>query len=292
MKLVTFDKDNSTQIGVVTEDGVLDLSTCGVSLPTDMLGLIELGDEGRRRLDEALQKGAGEMLSLDSLNLRQPILRPPKILAIALNYAEHVAESATEKPAVQMWFNKQSTCATGPFDPIDLPVVSDKLDYEGELGVVIGRRCRHVPAERAHEVIFGYTVINDVSVRDWQRAAQTFQIGKSFDTHGPFGPYIVTPDEIDNPQDLDIRTLVNGEVRQDSNTRHMIYKIDEQIAHLTKAFTLEPGDVLATGTPSGVGAAMTPPNFLKEGDTVRVEIEKVGAIENLVVREKGDTVIR
>ncbi|HKI75021.1 MAG TPA: fumarylacetoacetate hydrolase family protein, partial [Pseudomonadales bacterium] len=214
-----------------------------------------------------------------------------KILAIALNYAEHVAESATTKPAVQMWFNKQSTCANGPFDPIDLPVASDKLDYEGELAVIIGKRCRHVPKERAHEVIFGYAIINDVSVRDWQRAAQTFQIGKSFDTHGPFGPYIVTPDEIEDAGNLNIRTLVNGEVRQDSNTKHMIYKIDEQIAHLTTAFTLEAGDVLATGTPSGVGAAMDPPNFLKAGDVVRIEIEKLGAIENPIVKEKGDTVI-
>ncbi|MBD3649011.1 MAG: fumarylacetoacetate hydrolase family protein, partial [Pseudomonadales bacterium] len=183
-------------------------------------------------------------------------------------------------------------CANAPYDPFDLPVASDKLDYEGEPGVVIGKTCRHVPADRAHEVIAGFTVINDVSVRDWQRAAQTFQIGKSFDTHGPFGPYLVTPDEIGDPQDLDIKTWVNDEVRQDSNTKHMIYSIREQIAHLTTAFTLEPGDVLATGTPSGVGAAMDPPHFLKEGDVVRIEIEKVGVIENKVVKEAGDTVIR
>lgn len=290
MKLVTFEKGNSTRIGVWTDGGVLDLSTCGVDLPNDMLSLIESGDAGMEKVRDAVAKG-GELVSVDGIRLRQPIIRPPKILAIALNYAEHVAESATNKPAVQMWFNKQSTCANGPFDPIDLPVASDKLDYEGELAVIIGKRCRHVPRERAAEVIFGYSIINDVSVRDWQRAAQTFQIGKSFDTHGPFGPYIVTPDEVGDPQDLDIRTLVNGEVRQDSNTRHMIYKIDEQIAHLTTAFTLEAGDVLATGTPSGVGAAMNPPNFLKAGDVVRIEIEKLGAIENRVEKESGETVI-
>lgn len=291
MKLVTFDEGNTTRIGVWTDDGILDLATCGVHLPADMLSLIEMGDEGLQQVRDAVAKG-GNVLSVDAIHLRQPVIRPPKILAIALNYAEHVAESATNKPAVQMWFNKQSTCANGPFDPIDLPVASDKLDYEGELGVVIGKRCRHVPKERAMEVILGYTIINDVSVRDWQRAAQTFQIGKSFDTHGPFGPCIVTKDEVDDPQDLDIRTLVNGEVRQDSNTRHMIYPIDEQIAHLTTAFTLEAGDVLATGTPSGVGAAMNPPNFLKEGDVVRIEIETLGAIENKVVKEPGATVIR
>ncbi|MEX0941893.1 MAG: fumarylacetoacetate hydrolase family protein [Pseudomonadales bacterium] len=291
MKLVTFSIHGALKIGVWTDEGVLDLSSCGVDLPGDMLTLIQMGDTGLDQVRTAIEKG-GDILSVDAIKLVQPILRPPKILAIALNYAEHVKESVTEKPAVQMWFNKQSTCVTGPFSPIDLPKVSDKLDYEGELGVVIGKRCRHVPRERASEVIFGYTVINDVSVRDWQRAAQTFQIGKSFDTHGPFGPYIVTPDEVDNPQNLHIRTLVNNEVRQDSNTKHMIYKIDEQIAHLTTAFTLEPGDVLATGTPSGVGAAMNPPNFLKEGDICRVEIEQVGAIENKVVKETGDTVIQ
>lgn len=291
MKLVTFAKDNDTQIGVWTDDGILDLSTCGIELPGDMLSLIEAGEAGMQRLRAAVAQG-GKLLPADSVRLRQPIIRPPKILAIALNYAEHVAESATNKPAVQMWFNKQSTCATGPYDPIDLPVVSDKLDYEGEMAVIIGKRCRHVPRERAAEVIFGYSIINDVSVRDWQRAAQTFQIGKSFDTHGPFGPWIVTPDEITDPQNLNIRTLVNGEVRQDSNTRNMIYKLDEQIAHLTTAFTLEAGDVLATGTPSGVGAAMDPPNFLKAGDVVRVEIENLGAIENRVVKESGETVIQ
>lgn len=290
MKLVTFEIDGNTRIGVWTDDGILDLSTSGVDLPGDMLSLIQSGDAGMARLNEAVSKG-GELHSMDKIRLRQPILRPPKILAIALNYAEHVAESATVKPPVQMWFNKQSTCANGPYDPIDLPVVSDKLDYEGEMAVIIGKRCRHVPRERVQEVIFGYSIINDVSVRDWQRAAQTFQIGKSFDTHGPFGPWIVTPDEIDDPQNLNIRTLVNGEVRQDSNTKHMIYKLDEQIEHLTKAFTLEPGDVLATGTPSGVGAAMDPPNYLKEGDVVRIEIQNLGAIENRVRKEPGDTVI-
>ena len=285
MKLVTFHHDGTDRVGILQERGVLDLSK--TNLPATMLELIEMGEDGIAQLGNVVSLG-GELIAVDEKDLRQPIIRPPKILAIALNYAEHVKESLTEEPPVQMWFNKQSTCANGPYDDIDLPLVSDKLDYEGELGVIIGKRCRHVPAERAMDVIFGYTVVNDVSVRDWQRAAQTFQIGKSFDTHGPFGPCIVTRDEIDDPQDLDIRTLVNGEIRQDANTRLMIHSIAEQIEHLTKAFTLEPGDLLVTGTPSGVGAAMTPPCFLKEGDVVRVEIEKIGAIENRVVREPAD----
>lgn len=290
MKLVTYDSDRGPRAGVWTDEGVLDLADNDPALPADMLALIESGDAATSHLRELVSKG-GRLLSVSEDRLRQPVLRPPKILAIALNYAEHVKESLTEQPAVQMWFNKQSTCATGPFDPIDLPAVSDKLDYEGELGVVIGKRCRHVPADRAMEVIFGYTVVNDVSVRDWQRAAQTFQIGKSFDTHGPFGPWIVTRDEIEDPQNLPLRTLVNGEVRQEANTNLMIHPIARQIEHLTKAITLEPGDLLVTGTPSGVGAAMDPPCFLMAGDVVRVEIDGVGAIENRVRQEVLKTVI-
>ncbi len=287
MKLVTFQYGDRPRAGLWKEDGVIDLSVRD-DIPANILEILQHWQQLRPRL-QSIDETETTRLTVDHTDLRQPILRPPKILAIALNYAAHVAESATVKPAVQMWFNKQSTCANGPYSPVALPVVSDKLDYEGELGVVIGRRCRHVPASRAKEVIAGYTVVNDLSVRDWQRAAQTFQIGKSFDTHGPFGPCLVTADEIDDPQQLNLRTLVNGEIRQDSNTRNMLYPIAEQIEHLTKAFTLEPGDLLVTGTPAGVGASMKPPRFLKVGDVVRVEIEGIGAIENPIVAESGET---
>jgi 2-keto-4-pentenoate hydratase/2-oxohepta-3-ene-1,7-dioic acid hydratase in catechol pathway len=164
-----------------------------------------------------------------------------------------------------------------------MPSVSDKLDYEAELGVVIGMRCRHVSREQARLVIAGYTVCNDVSVRDWQSRAQTMTLGKSFDTHGPIGPWIVTDDEVPDPHALRLRAFVNGEVRQDSNTADMIYDIYEQIAYLSMVMTLEPGDVLATGTPAGVGVGMVPPCFLKLGDVVRIEVEGVGAIENKVI---------
>ena len=172
-----------------------------------------------------------------------------------------------------------------------MPVVSDNLDYEAELCLVIGKRCKHVPAERAHEVIGGYFCGNDVSVRDWQLRVPTFQIGKSFDTHGPMGPWLVTPDEVGNPHDLDILCLVNGEKRQKSNTKHLIFNCFDAIAHLSQAFTLDVGDVLFMGTPSGVGVAMKPPSFMKVGDVVRVEIEKLGYIENTVVAESGETII-
>jgi 2-keto-4-pentenoate hydratase/2-oxohepta-3-ene-1,7-dioic acid hydratase in catechol pathway len=194
-----------------------------------------------------------------------------------------------ETPPFPVFFNKQSTCVTGPHDPIHLPRVSPLLDYEGELGFVIGRRCRHVPRGRSHEVIAGYLVVDDVSVRDWQLRTPTMMMGKSFDTHGPMGPWLVTPDEIGDPHGLALRTWVNGELRQDSNTRQLIFDCFAQVEHLSTAFTLEPGDVVTTGTPSGVGGAMQPPRFLAAGDVVRVEVEGIGRIENRVIAEPAET---
>jgi 2-keto-4-pentenoate hydratase/2-oxohepta-3-ene-1,7-dioic acid hydratase in catechol pathway len=185
-----------------------------------------------------------------------------------------------------VFFNKQATCVVGPDDDVHMPRVSSLLDYEGELAVVIGARCRHVPAERAHEVIAGYTIANDVSVRDWQLHTPTMTMGKSFDTHGPLGPWVVTADELD-PHDLGLKTFVNDELRQDSSTGEMIYDCFEQVAHLSEAFTLEPGDVIATGTPAGIGAVRQPfpEGLLKVGDVVRVEIEGIGELVNTVVEE-------
>lgn len=290
MKLVTFTHEGKTRLGAVIEGGVLDFAGADPELPTDMLSLLQRGDGALDILRALVAKG-GATIPLAEVKLHQPVLRPGKILAIGLNYADHVAETGGEPPKYQLWFNKQSTCANGPFDPVNLPVASHMLDYEGELAVVIGKRCRHVPAERAMEVVAGFMVINDVSVRDWQARSPTFQMGKSFDTHGPMGPWLVTADEVPDPHNLDIKTWVNGELRQDSNTRHLIFNINQQIEHLTTAFTLEPGDVLATGTSSGVAAAMKPPKWLVEGDRVKIEVEKVGAIECQIVKESGETVI-
>ncbi|MEW6089797.1 MAG: fumarylacetoacetate hydrolase family protein, partial [Pseudomonadota bacterium] len=206
-------------------------------------------------------------------------------------YRDHVEESGQPMPEHQVWFNKQHNCITGPYDDVALPAVSSLLDYEAEMCFVIGKRCKHVPKERAHEVIAGYFVGNDVSVRDWQLRTNTWQIGKSFDTHGPIGPWIVTPDEVGDPHALAIRCWVNGELRQNSNTKHLIFNCFDQIAHLSQAFTLDPGDVIFTGTSGGVGAAMKPMQFLKAGDVVRVEVEKLGYIENRVVPEKAETII-
>jgi 2-keto-4-pentenoate hydratase/2-oxohepta-3-ene-1,7-dioic acid hydratase in catechol pathway len=194
-------------------------------------------------------------------------------------------------PEFPVFFNKQTTCVTGPGDPIHVPRVSALVDYEGELGIVIGRRCRHVPAARAHEVIAGYTVVNDVTVRDWQFKSPTMTIGKSFDTHGPTGPWVVTADEIADPQDLRLRTWVNDELLQDASTKEMVFDCAQQIETLSTAFTLEPGDIIATGTPAGVGIVRNPPVFLQPGDTVRIEIDGIGVLENPVIAEPDDTAV-
>ena len=239
---------------------------------------------------------AGERVALADVQLRQPILRPGKILAIGLNYAAHAKESVSfikSTPAsVQKWFNKQSTAANGPYDPVHLPVVSEQLDYEAELVAIIGKTGRHVPEDRALEIVAGYSCGCDVSVRDWQRASQTMIMGKGFDTHAPFGPYLVTPDEIDDFGALEVRGYVNGELRQSGHARDMVFSLQQQIAHLSQAFTLEPGDVIFTGTPAGVGAGFDPPKWLKAGDRIRVEVTGLGHMENEIVRESGLTILK
>jgi 2-keto-4-pentenoate hydratase/2-oxohepta-3-ene-1,7-dioic acid hydratase in catechol pathway len=284
MKLATFTHRGSTRLGVVVDDQIIDLTVAAPSLPREMTTFLSGGTEA---LDAArrAESAANGRLALADVRLEAPVLRPPKFLAIGLNYADHVAESGMETPAVPVFFNKQSTCVAGPYDPIHLPRVSPLLDYEGELAFVIGRRCRHVPRDRAHEVIAGYVVVNDVSVRDWQLRTPTMTMGKSFDTHGPMGPYLVTADEVGDPHALELRTWVDGELRQHSNTRQLIFDCFAQVEHLSTAFTLEPGDVVTTGTPAGVGGAMRPPRFLTAGSVVRVEVERIGYIENRVIPE-------
>lgn len=225
-------------------------------------------------------------LALQDVTLVAPIDRPGKIMAIGLNYADHVAEARLETPRHQTWFSKAVTAVNGPFGDIELPVVSTQLDYECEMVAIIGKRCRHVPRSSAMEVVFAVCAGNDVSVRDWQLQTGQWVIGKSFDTHCPFGPWLTTLDEVD-PAGLDMSCRVNGELRQASNTRELIFDLPAQIEHLTRALTLEPGDVIFTGTCGGVGLAMKPPRWLRAGDVVRVEIDKLGAIENRVVQGSG-----
>ncbi|MEF2070716.1 fumarylacetoacetate hydrolase family protein [Consotaella aegiceratis] len=281
MKLARFTEDCRTRIGKVVGDQMIDLS-----------GVEGVGQSMRRLIADlptlrpALEAANGPAYPLDAVRLELPIADPQKVLAIGMNYAKHAEEARAAGipiPTSQMWFNKQVSCLTGPFDPVVKPEASEKVDYEIELGVVIGTRCRHVKAAEARSVIAGYLIVNDVSARDWLPKSPTFTLGKSFDTHGPIGPWLTTDDEIGDPLDLDMILTVNGEERQHARTNDMIYDIYAQIEYLTTVMTLEPGDVLATGTPSGIGAPTG--RFLKPGDVMRLEIEGLGAIENPVVVE-------
>jgi len=276
------------------DDVVLDLSPAGVT--ADLAALLAASPTALDSLRAVIANGRlVDEVPLGAVQVLAPVPRPPKFLAIGLNYADHVAESATmlDKPEHQLWFNKQSTCVIGPGEAIHVPKASSVVDYEGELAFVIGRRCRHVPADRASEVIAGYTIVNDVSVRDWQRRTPTMTMGKSFDTHGPMGPYLVTADELPNgdPHGLRLRTWVDDQLVQDSTTDHLIFDCWQMVEHLSTAFTLEAGDVISTGTPGGVGIARTPPLLLKDGMRVRIEVEGIGVLENPVIDEPDTTTI-
>ncbi|MBF6561036.1 MAG: fumarylacetoacetate hydrolase family protein [Candidatus Binataceae bacterium] len=287
MKLATFTHGGVTRIGVVAGDAMVDLAAAAPDLPREMTAFLAAGAPALERARNAA--GSTHRIDLKQVKLEAPIAHPPEFLAIGLNYADHIAESRMEQPKFPLFFNKQASCVNGPHDPIHLPRVSTALDYEGELGFVIGRRCRHVPRDRAREVIAGYVVVNDVSVRDWQFKAQTMTLGKSFDTHGPIGPWIVTPDEVGDPHTLELKTWVNGELRQHSNTKHLVFDCYAQVATLSTVFTLTPGMIVSTGTPAGVAFAMKPPRYLVAGDVVKIEIERVGTIENRVIDEPADT---
>jgi 2-keto-4-pentenoate hydratase/2-oxohepta-3-ene-1,7-dioic acid hydratase in catechol pathway len=288
MKLVTFTQNGHSRIGALDAEEVVDFSVAGSGLPADMLAFLEQGEAAMDGAREACASGRGR-LALADVTLQAPIRRPPKVLAVGLNYRDHVEETGLQMPEVPMIFNKQSTAVTGPGSDIYLPKDSTQLDYEGEFAFVIGKRCRRVPKEKAMSVIAGFTIVNDVSVRDWQFRSATTTMGKSWDTHCPMGPAIVTPDEVPDPHHLTLRTWVNDELRQDSNTRYLIFNCFDLIEHLSTAFTLEPGDVVPTGTPSGVGIGFDPKVWLKAGDVVRIAIDRLGELENRVVNEPGDT---
>jgi 2-keto-4-pentenoate hydratase/2-oxohepta-3-ene-1,7-dioic acid hydratase in catechol pathway len=289
VRLATFTHDGATRIGVVTGDQVVDLAAAAPGLPREMCALLAAGEPALAAAANAA-RAPRATLPLARVRLEAPVLHPAKFLAIGLNYLDHIEEAKLPKPEFPTFFNKQTSCVNGPYDPIHLPRASSRLDYEGELAFAIGRRCRHVPKERAHEVIAGYFVCNDVSVRDWQFKAQTMTLGKSWDTHGPIGPWLVTPDEVGDPHALSVRTWVNGELRQDYSTKHMVFDCYDMVATLSTVCTLEPGDLISAGTSSGAGALMNPRRYLVAGDVVRIEIEKIGWIENRVIDEPADTV--
>ncbi|MBY8859203.1 fumarylacetoacetate hydrolase family protein [Nocardia sp. CA2R105] len=274
--------DNPSRLGRVDGDRLTDISEVpGVG--TSLRAILPRLDE----LKDSIIAAEGPSHALTDVVLEAPIDNPQKYLGIGMNYRAHAEEARQAGipiPTSQMWFNKQTSCIVGPYDAIVKPDVSEELDYEIELGVVIGRQCRHVPVEDARSVIAGYLVANDVSVRDWlHKRSPTFTLGKSFDTHGPIGPWLTTDDEIADPLDLHMTLTVNGRIRQDWSTDDMIYDIYAQIAYLTQVMTLMPGDILATGTPSGIGAPTG--DFLVPGDVVRAEIAGLGVIENRVIAQ-------
>lgn len=287
MKLLRFEADGKPVIGVVAGDGIVAISDV---LPEyrEMRQLAAAGPDVLARLADKVAT-AQPSVALADVRLLAPIERPHNFLAIGMNYRKHAEEGVrlgVIPPKHQVWFNKATSSLSGPHDDID-PGVTQQLDYEVELGVVIGRTARYVSPEEAPAHVFGYFVANDVSARDWQNHTATWTIGKSFATHGPIGPWIVTPDEISDPHKLELRAYVNGELRQQASSEQMIYSIWEQIEYVSTAFALEPGDLIVTGTPEGVGHALVPQQHLKVGDVVRCEIDGIGAIENKVVASKA-----
>lgn len=294
MKLVTFLHEGIQKIGAVVDDQIIDFSTS--HLPKSMIEFIELGDDGINQANALIAKNDSKIL-INDVKLMAPIPKPNKILGVGLNYKAHKEEAA--KAAADLLgkpqekyptiFNKQNSSVVGPYDDMHKPDASDFFDYEGELGFVIGKQCRHVPYDKASSVIYGYTVVNDATIRDWQMRGppMTMTMGKSWDTHCPFGPYLVTSDEVGNPHQLKLETHVNGELRQSASTDGLIHDCFTVVEYLSTAFTLEPGDLIATGTPEGVAA--TSRNWLKVDDVVKVTIEKLGFIENKVIAEPDST---
>src|SRR5450756_859846 len=319
MTPLTFRHEGSDSIGALQGERVIPLTRAYAShlhslgiaspfplaqaqLPDDMLELLQAWERTQVAVQRAIEHvearlsesggprgpmGGRLLLPLSEIKPLAPIPRPGKLLCIGLNYSDHAAEIEMKKPERPILFSKYATCVIGPGDPVVLPTISNQVDYEAELGVVIGKTARKVAVEDALEYVAGYTVFNDVSARDAQLGDGQWVRGKSFDTFAPMGPALVTRDEVPDPHNLNISLRLNGAVMQDSNTRHLIFDVNQLIAFLSQAITLEPGDVIATGTPSGVGMGRKPPVFLKPGDRMVIEIESVGVLDIPVVAEKA-----
>ncbi|HEY2525223.1 MAG TPA: fumarylacetoacetate hydrolase family protein [Candidatus Binataceae bacterium] len=310
MRLVTFeDEPRLHRLGAVAEGFVIDLNAACRALmeergerragelareavPPEMVAFLEAGERAMNATREALalvaRLGAddarerGLARRAESVRLRAPVPRPTKLILVGLNYRDHAEEAGFKIPDVPTFFSKYANCVIGPGDAVRIPKVSSMIDYEGEFAFIIGRAGRDIPPARAMEYVAGYTIMNDVSCRDYQMKTGQWMIGKTFDTFAPMGPYLVTRDEISDPHNLEISLYLNGQRMQHSNTRNLIFKTEHVVSYLSQVFTLEPGDVISTGTPAGVGYTRKPPVFMKPGDRVRVEVEGLGALENPV----------
>jgi acylpyruvate hydrolase len=310
MRLVTFeDEPKRNRLGAVADGVVVDLNAAYRALleergerragelsveavPPEMLAFLDSGDRAMNAARDALKliarlgadgaRERGLARLAESVRLRAPVPRPTKLILVGLNYRDHAEEAGMKIPEVPTIFSKYANCVIGPGDAIKIPKVSAMIDYEAEYAFVIGRAGRDITPDRAMDYVAGYTIVNDVSCRDYQMKTGQWMIGKTFDTFAPMGPYLVTRDEIADPHNLEISLQLNGQRMQHSNTRNLIFKTEYLIAFLSQVFTFEPGDVVSTGTPGGVGFARKPPVFMKAGDRVRIEVEGLGALENPV----------
>ena len=287
MKLVTWTHRGETHIGALVSKNGGD-SVCAFNhrlpgLPDEMMTFLQAGDAAMASAKSVVAASSeDELVPLTETKLLAPVPRPGKIICVGHNYHDHAGDTPPAFPDI---FGKFANVVVGPHEPIILTRASDQIDYEGELAVVIGRRAKYVSEANALDVVAGYTIFNDVTARDYQKRSSQWTLGKSFDTFGPMGPALVTTDEVGNPSNLELTLWVNGEQRQHTNTRDLIFSIPFLISYLSQAITLEPGDIISTGTPSGTGASHKPPVFLKQGDRVRVAIEKIGELVNPVETE-------
>lgn len=287
MKLVSFLHEEKDKIGCLINDHIVDLSIAAPSLPTDLLALLNLGPSALKQAEEAARIAESQAyISPENITYLSLIQRPPKIICIGRNYAAHAKEGGAEPPKYPEIFFRGATSLLGHGSSIIRPKCSSKLDYEGELVAIIGRTARHISRESALEYIAGYSIFNDATLRDYQGKSSQWTIGKNFDNTGAFGPVFVSADELPNgAAGLRIQTRLNGKVMQDANTSDFIFPLEELIEKLSECMTLEPGDIIVTGTPAGVGYVRRPPVYMKEGDICEVEIEGIGVLSNPIVNE-------
>lgn len=295
MQLISFTRDGQIRSGGIEGPAdpamtrVIDLNAADPRLPTDMRDLLRGGEELLDLARHVIQSAPPQAWrEIAGAQLLAPVPNPGKIICIGLNYRDHAGEAGLAAPAEPVVFAKLNNTVNGPYGPVRLPRATEQIDYEGELGVVLGRTCRGVKEADALDYVAGYLVVNDVSARDVQHRNGQWVLGKSPDGFAPMGPALVTADEVGDPQQLDLRTLIGGEVVQSSNTREMIFPVARLISFISEFVTLDPGDVIATGTPEGVGGAQDPPRWLRAGEIVRVEIAKLGALANPILGPDGD----
>lgn len=286
MKLVTFSENDQEFVGAVIDNRVANLNHLLDDPSLTMIDLIERGQSNIKKIEERLSdSGEAFSVNLDEVVLKAPLPNPGKVVCVGLNYMDHCREQNVEPPKAPLIFSKWSSCVVGHGEDVILPMESKQVDYEAELGVIIGKEGKNIAEDNVFDHIFGYVIVNDISARDVQFADGQWARGKSYDTFAPCGPYLVTADEVNDPQSIAVQCTVNDTVLQDSNTNEMIFTIKEIIAYLSKGFTFEPGDLLSTGTPNGVGVFREPQVFLEDGDEVIVEIEGLGTLKNRCVRE-------